>query len=160
VHTSGKARLTSVAIRICIQIPDPDHRQYLIIVHWPTFPENFVQIRSEVFAFTGIGPHSSCIALYCCVDVGAGVDDVFVFISTFRQSGSISSLPDRMWHTLTAAGKATFFTSLTTAAAFAANIFSSVILRRCFSNCGDGGGGHWLVRMEWHPVGWSMCLPL
>jgi len=25
---------------------------------------------------------------------------------------------------------------------------------------GDGGGGHWLVRMEWHPAGWSLCLPL
>ena len=24
---------------------------------------------------------------------------------------------------------------------------------------GDGGG-HWLVRMEWRPTGWSMCLPL
>ena len=24
---------------------------------------------------------------------------------------------------------------------------------------GDGGGGHWLVRMEWRPAGWSMCLP-
>jgi len=25
----------------------------------------------------------------------------------------------------------------------------------------DGGGGQWLlVRMEWHPAGWSMCLPL
>ena len=24
----------------------------------------------------------------------------------------------------------------------------------------DGGGGHWLVRMEWHPAGWSVCLPL
>jgi len=24
----------------------------------------------------------------------------------------------------------------------------------------DGGGRHWLVRMEWHPVGWSMYLPL
>jgi len=21
---------------------------------------------------------------------------------------------------------------------------------------GDGGGGHWLVRMEWRPAGWSM----
>ena len=27
-------------------------------------------------------------------------------------------------------------------------------------NIGDGGGGHWLVRMEWHPAGWSVCLPL
>jgi len=29
---------------------------------------------------------------------------------------------------------------------------------------GDGGGGHWLVRMEWHPAGWlvsaSVNLPL
>jgi len=24
---------------------------------------------------------------------------------------------------------------------------------------GDGGGGHWLVCMEWHPSGWSVCLP-
>jgi len=23
-----------------------------------------------------------------------------------------------------------------------------------------GGGGHWLVRMEWRPSGWSVCLPL
>ena len=25
---------------------------------------------------------------------------------------------------------------------------------------GDGGGGHWLVWMDWHPARWSMCLPL
>jgi len=24
----------------------------------------------------------------------------------------------------------------------------------------DGGGGHWLVRMERRPDGWSLCLPL
>ena len=24
----------------------------------------------------------------------------------------------------------------------------------------DGGGGHWLVRMEWRPSGWPVCLPL
>jgi len=24
----------------------------------------------------------------------------------------------------------------------------------------DGGGGYWLVRMEWHPARWSVCLPL
>jgi len=23
---------------------------------------------------------------------------------------------------------------------------------------GDGGGGHWLVLMEWHPARWSVCL--
>jgi len=22
---------------------------------------------------------------------------------------------------------------------------------------GDDGGGHWLVWMEWHPAGWSVC---
>jgi len=25
---------------------------------------------------------------------------------------------------------------------------------------GDGGGGHWLVQMEWHTAGWLVCLPL
>jgi len=25
---------------------------------------------------------------------------------------------------------------------------------------GDDGDGHWLVRMEWRPAGWSVCLPL
>jgi len=25
---------------------------------------------------------------------------------------------------------------------------------------GDGGGGQWLVRMEWRPSAWSVCLPL
>jgi len=24
----------------------------------------------------------------------------------------------------------------------------------------DGGGGHWLVRLEWHRARWSVCLPL
>jgi len=68
----------------------------------------------------------SCIYVLFTVYCSVGVDDVFVFINTFRQSESISSLSDRMVHTLSAAGKSTFFTSLTTAAAFAANIFSSV----------------------------------
>jgi len=27
-------------------------------------------------------------------------------------------------------------------------------------NCGDGGGGLWLVRMKRRPAGWSLCLPL
>jgi len=25
---------------------------------------------------------------------------------------------------------------------------------------GDGGGGHWLVWMEWRPARWSVCLAL
>ena len=28
------------------------------------------------------------------------------------------------------------------------------------NNMGVGGGGHWLVRMDWRPAGWSVCLPL
>ena len=31
---------------------------------------------------------------------------------------------------------------------------------RPVKNKGDGGGGHWLVWMEWRPAGWLMCLPL
>ena len=31
---------------------------------------------------------------------------------------------------------------------------------RSVKKWGDGGGGHWLVRMEWRPAGWSVCLPL
>jgi len=30
----------------------------------------------------------------------------------------------------------------------------------CKKYGGDAGGGHWLVRMEWRPAGWSVCLPL
>ena len=31
---------------------------------------------------------------------------------------------------------------------------------RPVKNMGDGGRGHYLFRMEWHPSGWSVCLPL
>jgi len=31
---------------------------------------------------------------------------------------------------------------------------------RPVKNGGDGRGGHWLVRIEWHPAGRSVCLPL
>lgn len=58
--------------------------------------------------------------------IGIGVDDVFVFINTFRQAHSAKSLESRLAHTLSTAGKATFFTSFTTTAAFAANCVSEV----------------------------------
>ncbi|KAK9391923.1 patched domain-containing protein 2 [Crotalus adamanteus] len=60
------------------------------------------------------------------VIVGIGVDDVFVFVNTYRQATHLKDLNLRMIHTVQTAGKATFFTSLTTAAAYAANIFSQI----------------------------------
>ena len=65
--------------------------------------------------------------------IGIGVDDVFVFINTFRQAHSARSLEARMSHTICTAGKATFFTSFTTAMAFAANCFSEVSKRYGYS---------------------------
>lgn len=54
------------------------------------------------------------------------MDDVFVFINTYRQATHLEDPQLRMIHTIQTAGKATFFTSLTTAAAYAANVFSQV----------------------------------
>jgi len=51
VHTSAKARLARTRIRIRIRIRDPNRHQNLIIFFigpLPTFPGNFMQIRSEV----------------------------------------------------------------------------------------------------------------
>jgi len=30
----------------------------------------------------------------------------------------------------------------------------------CVMHMGDGEGRHWLVRMEWRPARWTVCLPL
>ncbi|KAI8489751.1 GRB10 interacting GYF protein 1 [Branchiostoma belcheri] len=60
------------------------------------------------------------------VIIGIGVDDVFVFINTFRQAAHLKDPLRRMAHTVKTAGKATFFTSFTTASAFAANMFSQI----------------------------------
>ena len=50
------------------------------------------------------------------------------------------------------------------------NLYMPSVLWRCWlggrkgirpvKNMGDGGGRHWLVQMEWRPVGWSVYLPL
>ncbi|XP_039553484.1 protein dispatched homolog 3 isoform X3 [Passer montanus] len=70
---------------------------------------------------------SSCIAVLVYILTScSGVDDVFVFINTYRQATHLKDLRLRMIHTIQTAGKATFFTSLTTAAAYAANIFSQI----------------------------------
>ncbi|KAJ8319852.1 hypothetical protein KUTeg_001439 [Tegillarca granosa] len=60
------------------------------------------------------------------VIIGIGVDDVFVFVNIYRQSSPDLTTCKRIKHTLVTAGKATFFTSFTTSAAFAANIASSI----------------------------------
>lgn len=49
-----------------------------------------------------------------------------MFINTYRQAAHLEDPQLRMIHTIQTAGKATFFTSLTTAAAYAANVFSQV----------------------------------
>ncbi|KAM6930648.1 protein dispatched homolog 3 [Xenentodon cancila] len=60
------------------------------------------------------------------VIIGIGVDDVFVFISTFRQASHMCQPQERMIYTMKTAGRATFLTSFTTAAAYAANTFSQI----------------------------------
>lgn len=60
------------------------------------------------------------------VIIGIGVDDIFVFINTFRQAVDNRDLGSRIVHTIGVAGKATFFTSFTTACAFGANALSPV----------------------------------
>ncbi|XP_076586761.1 protein dispatched homolog 3 isoform X1 [Chaetodon auriga] len=60
------------------------------------------------------------------VIIGIGVDDVFVFISTFRQASYLRQPQQRMIYTIKTAGRATFLTSFTTAAAYAANTFSQI----------------------------------
>nr|XP_020450240.1 protein dispatched homolog 3 isoform X2 [Monopterus albus] len=60
------------------------------------------------------------------VIIGIGVDDVFVFISTFRQASHLRQPRQRMIYTIKTAGRATFLTSFTTAAAYAANTFSQI----------------------------------
>lgn len=71
---------------------------------------------------------------HLCLSIG--VDDVFVFINTYRQAEHIKDPRHRMIHTIQTAGKATFFTSLTTASAYAANIFSQVRSRDISSGLG------------------------
>lgn len=66
-----------------------------------------------------------------------------MFINTYRQATHLEDPQLRMIHTIQTAGKATFFTSLTTAAAYAANVFSQVgslpqipVLASCLPTCG------------------------
>ncbi|OWF56167.1 protein dispatched homolog 3-like [Mizuhopecten yessoensis] len=76
-----------------------------------------------VFGISALGILNGVAAF---VIIGIGVDDVFVFVNIFRQSSGQKSVSKRIRHTMLTAGKATFFTSFTTTAAFAANVFSSI----------------------------------
>ncbi|KAK3589530.1 hypothetical protein CHS0354_041654 [Potamilus streckersoni] len=76
-----------------------------------------------VFNIIGLGILNGVAAFLI---IGIGVDDVFVFINIFRQMSNITDPRQRLWHTVKTAGKATFFTSFTTAAAFTANIASMI----------------------------------
>ena len=63
------------------------------------------------------------------VIIGIGVDDVFVFLNTFKQSKDLEGLDTvhkRITHTILVATSATFFTSATTTIAFLANAVSEV----------------------------------
>ncbi|XP_060594182.1 protein dispatched homolog 3-like, partial [Ruditapes philippinarum] len=75
------------------------------------------------FKIVGLGILNGAAAF---VIIGIGVDDVFVFINIFRQADHVTDPRERTWYTIKTAGKATFFTSFTTAAAFAANIASMI----------------------------------
>ncbi|KAL3861177.1 hypothetical protein ACJMK2_007242 [Sinanodonta woodiana] len=76
-----------------------------------------------VFNIIGLGILNGVAAFLI---IGIGVDDVFVFINIFRQMSNITDPHRRLWMTVKTAGKATFFTSFTTAAAFTANIASMI----------------------------------
>ena len=62
----------------------------------------------------------------------------------------------------TAETPATFFTKCTKYIAFSA--LTPFVGRQeghlACKKWWNGGGGHWLVRTEWRPAGWSVCLPL
>lgn len=68
--------------------------------------------------------------------IGIGADDVFVFIEAWHRTGRElpvgSTREQRMIETLSAAGSSMLVTSLTTSAAFFANIVSPICAIKCF----------------------------
>ncbi|KAK0061144.1 patched domain-containing protein 2 [Biomphalaria pfeifferi] len=76
-----------------------------------------------VFGINALGILNGAAAF---VIIGIGVDDVFVFINIYRQASQLQGPVQRIKYTVRVAGVATFFTSFTTAAAFAANLASSI----------------------------------
>ena len=66
--------------------------------------------------------------------IGISIDDVYMFIDTYREIGHHTGMTGekQMWQTVHTAGLATLFTTLTSAAAFAANTVSEVSALRDF----------------------------
>ncbi|KAH9492822.1 Protein dispatched 3 [Bulinus truncatus] len=93
-----------------------------IVVIGLSFPISLFFYR-VVFGINALGILNGAAAF---VIIGIGVDDVFVFINVYRQAAHLQSFVQRIKYTIKVAGVATFFTSFTTAAAFAANIASSI----------------------------------
>ena len=99
---------------------------------WLTFMAVFTIVSSVAFAYFfyrvvfGIQYMGILNGVSLFVIIGIGVDDIFVFINTFRQAVDNKDVGNRIMHTIYVAGKATFFTSFTTAAAFGANALSPV----------------------------------
>lgn len=81
------------------------------------------------WAYTGLFGKESLpiltpVTLIVCI--GIAVDDVFVFIDTFKQTDMEGGLVKRLAKTFSAAASATLFTTITSAAAFAANTVSDI----------------------------------
>ncbi|XP_028393656.1 LOW QUALITY PROTEIN: protein dispatched homolog 3-like [Dendronephthya gigantea] len=99
---------------------------------WLTFMAVFSIVSSIAFAYFfyrvvfGIQYMGILNGVSLFVIIGIGVDDIFVFINTFRQAVDNKDVGNRIMHTIYVAGKATFFTSFTTAAAFGANALSPI----------------------------------
>ena len=66
------------------------------------------------------------------ITIGIAVDDVFLFIDTFKQVTHRPGLDEKLMHTIHHAGKATLFTTITSAAAFASSMLSVIPALRDF----------------------------
>ena len=66
------------------------------------------------------------------ITIGIAVDDVFVFVDTFKQAGRRPRLDEKLLYTIGHAGKATLFTTITSAAAFASSMLSPIPALRDF----------------------------
>ena len=86
------------------------------------FPLGYFLYR-EIFGLQNL---SILCAVTLFVVIGIGVDDIFVFIDMFIQPGKDVPLEQRMVHTMTTAARATLFTTVTSASAFAANTLSEI----------------------------------